>query len=618
MTSVKDQYQAEINKQVDASLKSLKRKLSSPNTDPTSSLSSVLDKLASDISAAIDSSAVSADSDSSNIKRLLSPPPERDDIAGSFDYGLATFALAKDIDKSPAELAEDLANKLAKAKDAFAKVEATGPYINFRLEDGLLIEHLKGAVEADRKLASSMSSAVAVIDFSSPNVAKPFGVNHLRSTVIGEAIARLLEATGWAVIRDNHLGDWGTQFGNLLAAYDTYSPGKDFESLSINELNELYVRYSQEMKTDDALVLKGREYFARLSSGDEELLARWLHCVNQSREDFARVYMMLGIEFDTQIGEAYFDKASVELTERLAKDRPQESIVVDEDGSIHINHKHPVVLRTGDGYPVYAARDLSAIEFRSKTYNPNNIIYVVGHEQGTSFEAVFKVAKELGLNQADSGETELEHVGFGLLLDSKGKKLSTRKGTSGSLEDLVSQLEDKAHAEILKRNPDMESKEASDNARILSIGALIWHDLRTDRNTNVRFDADKMLELGSGSVVDVLYSYVRSQRILENLGDVDLSNTANQFSSDTEHLLALRLSEFTDIITRAAEDKSPHILVGYLHELAQIHGNFYETSPVISEEDKTKQALRALLHQCYIKTIKQGMNLLNIKLPTRL
>ncbi len=603
---MQDQYQSSIDNQIKQSLVKLDSNVKVGTN--LASESSLLDELATNIAEA-------TSLDKLEIKQLLSPPPERDDLTLDFDYGLATFTLAKDTKKSPVDVAKSLAKSLS-GSDLIADVQAVGPYLNVAIKDQGVIESLRQIVDAGEE--EQASKGTVVIDFSSPNVAKPFGVNHLRSTVIGEAIARLLESQGFVVIRDNHLGDWGTQFGNILAAYDIYNPEKDFSDLNIDEINELYIRYSQEMKTDEDLVEKGREYFSRLSQGDEELLTRWQHCVDLSQQDFDRVYQRLGVEFDIQIGEAYFAETTDELLDELVKDSGSKSVVVDEDGSIHIDGKHPVMLRTAGGYSVYAARDLSTIKFRSQTYNPNAIIYVVGHEQSTSFEAVFDVAKQLGLNKTDRGEADLEHVGFGLLVGTDGKKLSTRKGTSGKLEDLINQLEERALAEIKSRNPDMNESEAQDNAKVLSVAALVWHDLRTDRNTNVRFDPGAMLALGSGSVVDVLYSYVRSQRILANLGEVDLSNVALEFSAGIEHSLGVKLAELPEIVAKAAQMKSPHILVGYLHELSKLHGSFYEASPVIGEEDQSKQALRVLLHQAYIKVVAQGLDLLNIKPPSRL
>jgi arginyl-tRNA synthetase len=531
------------------------------------------------------------------------------------------FELAKASSQNPVDLAGQVAKVLV-SNEFIAKTVASGPYVNLWLKDHLLMSSLKNILslgETYGQLADG-AQAVAVIEYSSPNVAKPFGINHLRSTVIGEALSRLFEAYGYIVVKDNHLGDWGTQFGNLLAAYEVYASDRDFSSLTMDELNQLYTRFSQNKKDSPELVRHGQECFAKLEAGDQTLMGRWASAFNLSQAEFAKTYTKLNVHFDTQIGEGFFVKNASELINSL----PQAELkgLVEYDSTtqaVYINAEHPVMLRTSDGYCVYAARDLATVKFRAGTFDPSLMMVVVGEEQASYFRSVFKVANQAGLNRREDGQTaELEHVGFGLLLDGAGKKLSTRKGTSGKLEDVIAALDEKAIAETKQRNPTMSETEVLSIASKVAVGALIWNDLKNDRLSSVRFDIDSMLRLGGGSIIDVLYAYTRTCSILRKVGDVAPSDLPADFTSPIEHDLCLLLSEFSEVIRKSAITRNPHLLVNYLTELSVLHGRFYEGSRVIGEADEVVFNLRLSLHQAYKIVTENGLKLLNIPLTEKL
>lgn len=558
-----------------------------------------------------------------DVASMLVHPPKNARLSWLPDYALPAFELARLLKQNPIALAAEITNDTSLAKH-FSKIEAAGPYVNLRLQDAELIGGLKTILKQGESYGRSNfgEGKVALVEFSSPNVAKPFGINHLRSTVIGESLARLFQFSGFTVIRDNHLGDWGTQFGNLLAAHQQYAPERDFASLSTDELNAIYVRFSQEKKTNPGLVRLGQEMFAKLDAGDTVLLARWAAALNMSLKEFNAVYERLNIAFDTQIGESYFDKDAAALVSQLPE-RGAKSVVLDKKTkAAYIDGEHPVVLRTQDGYCVYAARDLATIAFRQQTYAPEAVIYVVGEEQASYFRTIFEVAREAGLTTLpQGGRMHLEHIGFGLLLDSEGKKLSTRKGTSGKLGDVIGQLDKRAYQETTARNPEMDKGLARSIAKKVAVGALIWNDLRTDRVSSVRFDIDRMLALGGGSVIDILYTYSRSSSLLQKLADdPEFAQTtpAKEFSTETEHQLAMRLLEFGQVIHHATLERAPHILVGYLQDLVQLHGRFYEESRIQGVSDAHLAQLRADLHRAYKTVIASGLGCLNIPLTERI
>lgn len=558
---------------------------------------------------------------------LQEKPPKNIKTDEVPDIAIPMFHIAKSLKMSPVAAASKVTENI-KLSQAFKHVDHLGPYVNLRLNDELIVQGISQITKLDHiyGMSDMHSGKVAVIDFSGPNVAKPFGVNHLRSTVIGESLSRIFEASGYTVVRDNHLGDWGTQFGNLLAAYDAYQPNKAFEDLTIDELNALYVKFSTEKKDSPQLVRKGREAFAKLDSkGDPESLARWANVVTMSTSDFDEMYGRLGIKFDTKIGESYFVDSANILVEQLAENYPD--IVKKDEASqaVYIDDgEHPVVLRTADGYCVYAARDLATIDFRSKTYSPDAIVYVVGEEQASSFRTVFKVATDAGLVRGETTDTKriLEYIGFGMLLDDKGKKLSTRSGTSGKLATVLDEVTDRARQEVGRRNPEMDEDELLRIAGKIAIGAIIWNDLKNDRVSSVRFDIERMLKLGGETVIDVLYSYARSRSVIENanlskaIGDASVELKA--LPTQIEHELGYALFEFPDVVRKALEDRAPHHIASYLQSLVRLHGSFYEVARVKDEPDRDLQLARALLHKAYMIVIRNGLGLLNISVPDKL
>lgn len=611
-----EEYVTQINFQIEASINRVALARQIPRYEGDTPVKNSIDRLFHD--------ALDAGLDQGNEQgavhydpSTLGKPPKNIKAVSTADYALPMFTYAKQLEVNPIELANKVVSAASQDEASpFEMLEALGPYVNGRVKDELLIanvEHINN-LKGLYGQKNTHQGEVVVIDYSGPNVAKPFGINHLRSTVIGEALAHILDADGYTVVRDNHLGDWGTQFGNLLAAYDTYASEHPFDSLSTDELNELYVRFNEEKKARPELARKGQQFFARLEAGDAELLQRWAIAQKSSKEEFSTMYNRLNVNFDTQVGEGYFVTSAPTIVEELVSSGVESVVKDPHTGSVYIDSEHPIVLRTQDGYCVYAARDLATIGFRVSSYQPDAILYVVGEEQASSFRGVFELANRVGLSRTNDTQAKLEYVGFGLLLDDSGKKLSTRKGTSGKLSDILDAVDARAYTETKVRNPDLDEVSLHEISRNISVGAVIWNDLRADRKTSVRFDINAMLALGGGSIIDVYYSYARSRAIIDKAGDISVDSAAipQQYSNATEHQLAFAMSEFPDVIKKAAVERAPHLITTYLQDLAQLHGKFYESSRILGIDDPGLAMLRLNLHRAYRVVVANGLNLLNI------
>jgi len=551
-------------------------------------------------------------------------PPKNAKLDWKPDYALGMFTIAKQLSANPVELAEKVASVVSEL-DFVASAQAAGPYLNFSLSPTTVVSLVNEIITLGKEYGQTgeNNGKLVVIDYSSPNIAKHFGINHLRSTVIGQAISGLLEETGYMVIRDNHLGDWGTQFGNLLAAHQEFGEGSDFKSLSIDKLNALYVRFNAEKTQSPELVELGQKLFNELESGNEELRNNWVAAVSSSLSTFNAMYERLAITFDTMLGESFFKGDAKPIIEALAEDEQTSMVVKASDSdAIYIDGEHPIILQTQDGYCIYAARDFATLAFRIKTYKPDTMIYVVGSEQSTYFRTIFDTSVTSNVPPFDklTKKEDAEHIGFGLLLDSNGKKLSTRKGTSGKLDDLINEVKNRTLQETSKRNQTMNPAQLEDLAEKMAIGSIIWSDLKSDKNSNVKFDIDRMLELGNGGSIDVLYGYARSTSVLEKVnhtynGSLYLSP---EKMSDIEHELSVLLSGLGDAVSAAANARSPHMIIEYLIRLNNLHGKFYEQSRIIGEKNAELVNFRVGLHLAYKVVVEKCFFMLNIPIVSRI
>ena len=554
-------------------------------------------------------------------KLYLDIPPEHIKT----DLSLALFDFASN---NPKKLAEEWAEKINETKNEFIEsAQAFGPYLNINLKkqkNYSLI--LKDIFKLKNKFGQSDLNIkkVAVIDYSGPNIAKPIGVGHLRSTIIGQALANIYEATGYGVIRDNHLGDWGTQFGKLVYAYKQWGDKKKIAENPIKELNELYVKFHEEAEKNPEIEDKAREIFQKMEEGDNGLIKLWMKFRSISIAEFKKVYERLGIKFDAYLGESYFagetDKIVKECLLRRKDGAPTKASEEkklakkdEETGAIAVEGLEGLpsfLLRKKDDSGLYITRDLAALIFRVEVFEPNDILYVVGEEQSLHFKQLFALTRALG--HVDGAKAE--HIGFGLVL-SGGEKMSTRKGTLIELDELIKQSVEKSKEILRQKNKDLNDKEIEEISEIIGLGAVVYNDLRQSRQKNISFDWKRMLDFEGGSAVYLQYTVARINSILKKLdaGEAEEKISKPVFEKESEFALARKMMFFPQIILEAQKHNSPHLIAVYLEEMAQLFNPFYNEVSIIGTKDAKLRLSRILLIKSVATLIKNGLNLLGVK-----
>lgn len=518
----------------------------------------------------------------------------------------ADFCFSDFSQKNPTESAKKTAEKL-NGKGLIERAEAIGPYVNFSVRKGQFFALTLEEIERLRERYGQSDinkKKTAVIDYSSPNVAKPIGVGHLRSTVIGKALANIYEETGYSCIKDNWLGDWGTQFGKIIYAYLNWGDKEKVSQNPIEELKNLYVEFHQKAKEDPSLEAKARKVFSDLEKGDKDLFLLWKQFRDLSILEFDKIYKMLNADFDLYTGEAYFaDQSEGIINDCLKKKACQKKDLL---VSAEIPGLPSFLLRKEDGSTLYMTRDLATIRFRIKSFKPQTILYVVGQEQELHLRQLFSLAKKLKYLPL---KTEAKHIRFGLVL-SQGKKMSTREGNIVRLEDVISEA-------VLKSKQMMQGEDSDEASRIIGIGAVIWSNLSQSLEKNISFDWDRMLSLESGTSVYLQYVAVRIKSILRKAGQTE-NPSKPVFKDQAEFDLAKKLSLFPDIIAKAQANDQTHLICLYLEELAQLFNSFYERVQVLKTEDKELKQSRIMLIKAAGQVIERGLGMLNIKTPERM
>jgi arginyl-tRNA synthetase len=546
----------------------------------------------------------------------LSVPDE--ELFGHYSTNFALRA-AKAKGVAALDLAKEYAAQIAAAAPAgfFQKVEAAAPgFINFWLSDKTLQDEFK-RIAADKKYGTGNigKGKTVIVEYSQPNIAKKMHVGHMRTTIIGAALANILEQSGYRVVRWNYLGDWGTQFGKLIAAYKMWGNKAAVEKDPIEELQKLYVRFHAEMKTDPALEKRGQEEFKKLEDGDRENRKLWEWFKKESLKEFMKMYRTLDVDFDVWIGEAFFEremKATVkELMDAHIAERSEGAVVIKLDDV----GLPPALIQKTDGASLYLTRDIANLRYRLKKYKPVKILYVVGNEQALAFDQLFAVAKKLGW---DADGVELKHIKYGLVLGNGGKKLSTREGTAQLLEGVINEAVSRAREVIDTKNPDLAPKEKDAIATAVALGALRYNDLKENRTTDIIFDWEKMLDFSGDSGPYLQYTYARLKSILRKSkipgaklrpGAVDVST----LERTTEFALMRKLFEFPDVVVRAGELYSTSTLAVYLYKLAVAANKFYETTPILKDDDIARRNARLLLAATAAQVLQKGLGLLGIK-----
>ena len=533
------------------------------------------------------------------------------------DYSLPCFKLAKEMKKAPQMIANEIKEKLEINEELISKVDVVNGYLNFYVNPLAVINTV--FEEIDNKKEDYGSSNIGegknvVIDYSSPNIAKPFHIGHLRSTVIGNALYKIYKFLGFNVTGINHLGDYGTQFGKLIEGYKRWGEEYNIEDNPIDELTKIYIRINNLCKEDDSVLEDCRNNFKKLEDGDEYCTKLWQKFRELSLKEFQKVYDLLDVHFDSLNGEAFYSDKMGEVIDILEKSGK----LVESEGArvINLDDKDmpPCIIEKTNGSTTYATRDLAAILYRARTYDFDKAIYVTSYEQILHFKQVFEVAKLLGIDKKYTDN--LTHVPFGMVLLKTGK-MSTREGTIIKLEDLLNEAIERVSKIIEEKNPNLEEKE--DVAKKVGIGAVIFNDLYNSRIKDEIFDWDTMLNFNGETGPYLQYTYVRTNSILSKVGDIpQLSDIdINILNDDASINLTKTLYSFGDAIKQAADKNEPYIIARYLINLAQLFSSFYNENKIINEEASV-QAARVYLTYCVNLVLKRGASLLGIQMPERM
>ena len=556
--------------------------------------------IASELASVIDSL------DQEAILNLLEQPKNSD----MGDIAFPAFSLAKVERKAPQMIAAEIAEKIN--SQVFEKVVATGPYVNFFLDksaiSGAVIKEIieKGADYAQQTEGKEQN---ITIDLSSPNIAKPFSVGHLRSTVIGDALSNIFKKMGYNTIKINHLGDWGKQFGLLMVAYKKWGSKEAVEANPIDELLKLYVRINAEIENDPALDEEGRLWFKKLEDGDPEATQLWQWFRDESLVEFNRIYKLLNVEFDSLNGEAFYNDKMDEAVQILE----EKGLLEESRGASIVNlddvELPPAMIKKSDGATLYITRDIATAIYRARTYNFVKNVYAVGQEQSNHFKQLKAVLKKMGFDWSD----DMIHVDFGLVTKNR-QKLSTRKGNIILLEPTLQEAISRAKAQIEAKNPDLENKEQV--AQAVGVGAVKFYDLKTDRRNGYDFDLEAMVSFEGETGPYIQYAYARIQSLLRK-ADFQPNAQANYSLNDAESWEIIKLlQDFARVIKRASVNYDPSLIAKYAISLAQAFNKYYAHTRILDESPERDS--RLALSYATAVVLKEALRLLGVEAPEKM
>ncbi len=543
------------------------------------------------------------------------------------DYAFPCFRLAKTLRKSPPEIANQIKEKLEENgisnSEIIKKVEIAGGYLNFYISSKIFTKEVLEQISNNEKFGiepedDKNKEKNIVIDYSAPNIAKPFHIGHLRSTVIGAALYNIYKYLGYNVTGINHLGDYGTQFGKLIEGYKRWGKEYDIDSDPINELTKIYIRINTACKEDEQILQACRDNFKKLEDGDSYCVEIWKKFRELSLKEFQRVYNLLGSTFDSWNGEAFYsDKMQevIEILEKSGKLKESQGAKIVELEEQGINT--PCIIVKSNGSSTYATRDLAAILYRARNYNFDKALYVTSYEQVLHFKQVFATAKYLGLDEKYI--KGLEHVSFGMVLLPTGK-MSTREGNIVKLEELLNEAIERAKEIIEQKNPELENKE--EVAKKVGIGAIIFNDLSNSRVKDEVFDWNNILNFQGETGPYIQYTYVRTKSVLKKAGikidniPFDMVNFDSLEDTYSQNIIKL-LYDFHNILVQVTEKNEPSILSRYLIELAKAYSVFYNENRIMVEDVNIKNS-RIYLTFAVGKVLKIGANLLGMDMPEKM
>lgn len=540
------------------------------------------------------------------VEQLLENPKS----AEHGDVAFPAFSLAKVYRKAPQQIAADLAEKIDSAN--FEKIEVVGPYLNFFMNKELISKKVLQTVVKEKEHYGDSNignQGTVPIDMSSPNIAKPISMGHLRSTVIGNSIGFIMEKIGYQPIRINHLGDWGTQFGKLIVAYKKWGTEEAVKAEPINELLRLYVQFHEVAETEPELNEEARAWFKRLEEGDEEAIQLWQWFRDESMKEFNKIYDLLEVRFDSLNGEAFYNDKMDEIVKLL-----EEKHLLNEDKGAEIvdlsaYDLNPALIKKSDGVTLYITRDLAAALYRKRTYDFKQSLYVVGNEQSYHFKQLKAVLKEMGFDWSD----DMHHIPFGLITQG-GKKLSTRKGKIVLLEEVLNEAIQSAKEQISEKNPDLENKDAV--AKQVGVGAVIFHDLKNDRLNTFDFNLEEVVRFEGETGPYVQYTHARAVSLLEKAGFVPSETADYALNDDTSWEVVKLVQKYPETVLSAGEKYEPSVIAKHAIKLAQAFNKYYAHTKILAD-DEQKEARLALVYAVTV-LLKEDLRLLGLHAPDKM
>ncbi|WP_280771227.1 arginine--tRNA ligase [Salipaludibacillus daqingensis] len=532
---------------------------------------------------------------------------EKPKYADMGDLAFPCFELAKVFRKSPQNIACELAGKI---KDPIIeKIEAVSGYVNVFLNKKMVAnEVVSGVIELNENYGSINigNAETMIIDFSSPNIAKPFSMGHLRSTVIGQSLSLIAEKCGYKTVKINHIGDWGTQFGKLIVAYRLWGNEAKVKKDPIKELLKLYVQFHEEAEQNSTLNDQGREWFKKLEHGNEEALGLWKWFREESLSEFEKIYEELGITFDSYHGEAFYNDKMQPIVDLME----EKGILEESEGAqvVPLAGMPPCLIKKRDGSTLYATRDLAAALYRQETYGFSKSLYVVGNEQSLHFQQLFAVLKEMGYNWYEG----MSHISFGMMLKD-GKKMSTRKGKVVLLDEVIQEAVSLALKNINEKNPSLENK---DNvARQVGTGAIIFHDLKHHRQHDIEFSLDDMLRFEGETGPYVQYTHARASSLLVK-GQFNKTDEVEVVDDELAWPVVTQLMAFPEVVKRSFHTYDPSQIAKHVVELSRAFNQYYGAVRVL-DDPIHKQARLTLVYSVKV-VLKEGLRLLGLKAPEKM
>ena len=543
------------------------------------------------------------------IVALIEVPPNKE----MGDFAFPCFRLAKVFRKAPNMIAADLAESI-EAKDEISKVMPLGGYVNFFVNKSQLAQNvIKDVLTKKENYGHSDlgQGKAVVIDFSSPNIAKPFHIGHIRTTVIGNALYKIYDSQGYNVVRVNHLGDYGTQFGKLIVAFKLWGSKEAVEANPIPELLKLYIQFHDEAEKKPEMEDEARAWFTKLENGDEEAKALWQWFRDESLKEFARVYDLLDIEFDSYAGESFYsDKMDTVIEQIKEKGLLQESQgtnVVD----LEEYNMPPALITKNDGSTLYMTRDLAAAIYRKNTYDFDKCIYVVGSQQALHFQQLFKVLELMGFEWSK----DLIHVPFGMVALEEGT-MSTRKGRVGFLEDVLKQAIEKTKETVLSKNPN--AKNVDEISKQVGVGAVVFQELSNSRVKDYTFSWERTLSFEGETGPYVQYTHARCCAVLRKANEEVTTDINYDLLSDGDAAEVLKvIGSFNKSILSAMRRNEPHIVTRFVLDLAQAFNKFYHDNPILVEDEELRKARLALVAATR-QTLENGLGILGMHAPERM